>query len=145
MLNREQLANVAQETLTIVKKGQYQNEKGKSISIKESVEKTIKETTLYTPKDTNDLLLRMKPENKFQTIFEVKNETTLQGVRRLLDEGYENVVALNFASARNPGGGFLKGSKAQEESLPVYESQNFEEPKILTKQELEVWRTVYSF
>jgi uncharacterized protein (TIGR02452 family) len=50
--------------------------------------------------------------------FEVVNETTLSAASRLAQaDGNANVLALNFASAKNPGGGFLKGSQAQEESL----------------------------
>jgi uncharacterized protein (TIGR02452 family) len=51
-----------------------------------------------------------------QTVIEVKNETTLAAARRLLDLA-RKPVALNFASATHPGGGFLSGGLAQEESL----------------------------
>jgi uncharacterized protein (TIGR02452 family) len=46
----------------------------------------------------------------------VTNESTLDAARRLVQEGHR-VAALNFASAKNPGGGFLSGARAQEESL----------------------------
>jgi uncharacterized protein (TIGR02452 family) len=52
------------------------------------------------------------------TAFELANETTLQGAARLTETGqYGRIGVLNFASAKNPGGGFLGGAKAQEESL----------------------------
>ncbi|MBY0459875.1 MAG: TIGR02452 family protein, partial [Gemmataceae bacterium] len=54
--------------------------------------------------------------NGAETKFEVVNDTTLEAARRLAGEGFRP-VALNFASARHPGGGFLGGARAQEESL----------------------------
>ena len=58
----------------------------------------------------------MRALGSYQTQIEVANETTLAAVQRLRGSGY-HPVALNFASATHPGGGFLSGALAQEEYL----------------------------
>jgi uncharacterized protein (TIGR02452 family) len=50
------------------------------------------------------------------TTLAVTNEATLAATRRLVTGG-ARVAALNFASARQAGGGWLSGAQAQEESL----------------------------
>jgi len=47
----------------------------------------------------------------------VTNETTCGALARLATLGEGHLACLNFASARQPGGGFLAGAQAQEESL----------------------------
>jgi uncharacterized protein (TIGR02452 family) len=50
-------------------------------------------------------------------VFEVTAEGSLDAARRLHRSGDGRIAVLNFASARNPGGGYLGGARAQEEDL----------------------------
>lgn len=109
---------IAQETLKAIEQGFYTNSNDEKIWIKEPQETALRNTHLYTPEELDQLITTVEVEkNLFETSFETWNETTLNAVRQLVRAGEENVLCLNFASARNPGGGFLGGAQAQEESI----------------------------
>lgn len=71
-------------------------------------------TRLHLPREAAELTV---PEGGRDTRFEVTGESTLEAARRLVGEVPGRVAALNFASARKPGGGVVNGARAQEESL----------------------------
>jgi uncharacterized protein (TIGR02452 family) len=102
---------LAKETLEVLKQQQYISPSGQVVSIADSMDVALDGTVLYQdpfPKKDYTLTIPM---------IEVVNETTTQTARCLAAQGKTNIVALNFASARNPGGGFLGGAIAQEEDL----------------------------
>lgn len=119
MMDRSLAAQLGHETVEIIEQGSYTNSHGQVIDIAPLTKACVSATKHFTAEDLDRIKQETlaRPTEGHPTRFEVVNETTLAGISRLLDAGCQGIVALNFASAKHPGGGFLKGARAQEESL----------------------------
>lgn len=109
---------VAQDTLDCLDKGYYTLPNETVVDLEQAQTNAQTKTQLYTPAESDALLEQRDWQARAtSTLITVTNESTLEAVYRLLAAGHNDVLALNFASAKNAGGGFLGGSQAQEESL----------------------------
>lgn len=113
------LKGLAAETLSIVDRARYTAPSGTVVEFEPAVRAMLDGTELYTPDALDALVASLGPvADPLRTQIQVTGETTGAALRRLVvDEARGPVFALNFASAKNPGGGFLGGAKAQEEDL----------------------------
>ena len=112
-MNKEKAVEIAQDTVVIMDKKGYEAPSGTWCDIEDMMRESRDNTQLYTPEELQ-AMLRLAPGGAIAKV-EVTGETTIQAMQRLAQEG--TVCGLNFASARKPGGGWLNGAMAQEESL----------------------------
>lgn len=105
---------VATENQAIAADGHYYARGSGStpVPVEEALAAAVSGTRCHQPDEPLDPPLPGQP-----TRVEVTAEKSLDAARRLCDAGPGEVAVLNFASARNPGGGYLRGAKAQEEDL----------------------------
>lgn len=109
---RSNNVSIGKETMQITAQKQYTAPNGQTVEISQAVDNCVKKTVLYKVEDPSNM-----DWEPYTPTIEVINETTAQAAARLLQDGKQNIVALNFAAACHPGGGFLSGAIAQEEDL----------------------------
>ncbi|MER7840748.1 TIGR02452 family protein [Streptomyces sp. NPDC096040] len=103
------LRGIAQETEKIVASGACRTPDGREVLLAADIAAVQAGTRIHGPEPVP--VPRTAP---VETVVEVTGESSLEAARRLADAP---VAVLNFASAHNPGGGYLNGAQAQEEAL----------------------------
>lgn len=111
-------STMAKDTVNIIENGRYFLN-GKKYDIAEDIASAYKGSVLYF-EDLNPFVKKFESSKNLRTFkdskIEITRETTMGAADRL-SYSDDKIAILNFASATRPGGGFLKGASAQEESI----------------------------
>jgi uncharacterized protein (TIGR02452 family) len=109
----EQAMRLGWSALEICQAGQYQNQAGALIDLRPLLAHAQSQVVSLPP----DAALPSSPRRSFpETRVRVCNDTTLNAARDMIRRGVRP-LALNMANGVAPGGGFLSGARAQEETL----------------------------
>jgi uncharacterized protein (TIGR02452 family) len=113
-IDRSKAAAQGKEAVRIIEEGGYQTSTNTRVELAERIASAVARSRDYAPGDA--VGASTLPRGAHATRLSVVNDTSLAAARAFAKAGAVPLV-LNFASAKNPGGGFLSGARAQEESL----------------------------
>ena len=108
-LSRSDAAMQGREAVAIIEAKSYVSPSGRRIDLSARIDRAVAASYDVPP---TEHVASAPSSLATKTKFSVVNGTTLASASRLVDP-----LVLNFASAHKPGGGFLSGARAQEESL----------------------------
>lgn len=116
-MDNKKLISVVKENFTIAKEKFYISKQGNKVELNNFIDEMIDRTEIINA-DKEYSLINSDIKKDYIVRKNIINLGTIDTILKLRSEGVEgNIIALDFASAINPGGGYLNGSKAQEESL----------------------------
>ncbi|KAJ7886202.1 hypothetical protein B0H14DRAFT_2338300 [Mycena olivaceomarginata] len=126
--SREELKTIAQDTLAAVTRGFYtiESDSSRETYTFQDLSAAPNSTTYFAPDALADWETAASPKQSTSTALVLYRATTLEGIRFCLDKAgaadlqsnhTHHLAVLNFASGTSPGGRFLHGARAQEESL----------------------------
>lgn len=115
---RDRLVAQADRTKQILRTGSYGTARG-TVDLQPLLAASLAGNRLVRPHEWPEILREATARctHSSPAPLAVTSESTLAAIARLAGAGMTSVAALNFASARRPGGGWDTGARAQEESI----------------------------
>ena len=107
-MSRDDNRRIAEETQRILRSGYYTAD-GRNVTLDRG---SISRACLITPEDENE---DIEGPGDHKPSIRITEKDTVTAILARKNPG--DTLVLNFASAMNPGGGFLSGASAQEEAL----------------------------